>query len=184
MFKNGNEPITLRELAKQNEGLTKVMILSAIRKALVFHGSEGDINDESGLYLADEIINQYYYISMPELTYVINKNLTSKKYGKLSASELLDWVREYDAVDRVEYLNMHDSSEEAGEQCKVFNGRSITYDEYLSGIKRKASEGDEESIQYLKDLEEREKKMISKNAIYELYKQAKAKFFNERYGDK
>lgn len=156
------------------------MLLNVARKALVFHGAEGDVSDEAAMYLTEELIERYYYMSVAEISYVIRRNFTSKKYGKISASEILEWIRDYDSNERVEYLNMHESNAEDEEQINVRKGHCITYDEYLADIKRKAEDGDEESIQYLKDLEDREKRMISKNAIYQLYQQAKAEFFNKR----
>ena len=96
IYGNGREPVTIAEFRRDNPELTAAMLFKLIGDALVWFGSEHDINDEAGKMLVRRLMENYYYFSFEDVSLALKMKSAEHKFGKLSAADVYSWFREYD----------------------------------------------------------------------------------------
>lgn len=134
---------TLWELRRQlgHPSAVAILVNAFIYAAkLVNLGDKQNLTDEQIGEAANDIIEQYGFLKVEEIKFLLKRALRSKEfYGRFDYNVLMNWVAEYDAERNEEAIRASDQKETQRANEVKESPDAVSFEEYMNGLRQQAA---------------------------------------------
>lgn len=146
---------TLWELRRQlgHPSAVAILVNAFIYAAkLVNLGDKQNLTDEQIGEAANDIIEQYGFLKVEEIKFLLKRALRSKEfYGRFDYNVLMNWVAEYDAERNEEAIRASDQKESQQANQISDSPEAVSFREYIAALEQRAAT-DKEAAAKLADI--------------------------------
>jgi len=114
----------LRTCAFHSNAKTKVFLLAVLKNTIDYVEANKTLNQIQMQGAVDEILNEFYYLKLEEVVYLLDKLKYEKFYERLKYGEIRDFFLKYEEKERT-YL-----MEEVMESRREYEKNQVDYEEY------------------------------------------------------
>lgn len=144
---------------------TLAILVKVFLRTVKLVNLEKNLTDEQMGEAATDILNDYGYLKVEEIKYLLKRALRSQNvYGRLDYNVIMNWVEQYDAERTEEAINISEQEDMQRQNEPADDTDAISFEEYIAGLEQRAG-ADAEAAELLakaKEFKERRSKYLTK----------------------
>ncbi len=134
----------------------RALISLAICEVCDFFNVGKNMNDTQIAMTVDLIIESFWYLKLEEIKYCFRRAMrTEKVFDRLDGNIILGWLEAYDKERTEEAMRLSEHDDGLAANGRIPDEGTMTFDEYVSGLRIAAGNGDESAAETLKSIEAR-----------------------------